>query len=179
MGNCGKLLIIAEYNMELKYDNDIHEAEAVKTEGGYSVSIDGVEFSATATAANRNTLIFRSEGRTVTAFAAQDGDNYYVVIDGRPFVFEKPKDEDKSYDEATSNDNRQEVAPPMPGSVVKLEVEKGQSVKEGESLVIVEAMKMETSLFASIDGIVTEINVEAGQQVDSDTILCVVEKPEE
>jgi biotin carboxyl carrier protein len=165
--------------MELKYNNEIIEIELEQLDDGISAFVGGEEFPAGAAAANANTIIFRREGKTTTAFAAQDSDNYYVVIDGRPFVFEKPKDEEKSFDSAADNGNRQEVVPPMPGSVVKIEVEEGQSVKEGDVLIIVEAMKMETSLFASIDGVVSEISAEGGQQVDSDTVLCVVEKPEE
>ncbi|MFP4528316.1 MAG: biotin/lipoyl-containing protein [Candidatus Kapaibacterium sp.] len=164
--------------MEIKFNNEIHEIIPEKRDDGFVATIGGEIFDAKATAANANTIIFRRGGRTFAAFAAQDAENYYVVIDGRPFVFEKPKDEEKSFESAADNGNRQDVTTPMPGSVVKVEVEVGQEVKEGDPLVIVEAMKMETSLFASIDGVVTKISATAGEQVDSDTVLVVVEKPD-
>ncbi len=67
----------------------------------------------------------------------------------------------------------------MPGSIVKVLVEKGQKVDEGDGLIIIEAMKMETTMYSSISGIVTEVNAKAGEQVDSDKVLLVVEKEKE
>lgn len=66
----------------------------------------------------------------------------------------------------------------MPGSVVKLLVQQGQSVEEGAPIIVVEAMKMEITLYSSISGVVTEINVEPGQQVDSDKTLVVIKRNE-
>ena len=60
---------------------------------------------------------------------------------------------------------------PMPGLVVKVEVEPGQQVKKGDGLVIVEAMKMENELKASYSGIIKEIKVEAGQTVEKNQAL--------
>lgn len=68
------------------------------------------------------------------------------------------------------------IKSPMPGTVVKVLVENGQSVKEGDALIIVEAMKMETTLFAAIDGTVTEVNAKEKDQVDADYILIKVKK---
>jgi 3-methylcrotonyl-CoA carboxylase alpha subunit len=73
----------------------------------------------------------------------------------------------------------QEVQPgsciaPMPGKVVKLCVELGQSVHAGQVLLILEAMKMEHSVSASQDGTVEQLLVEQGQQVEADTVLAVV-----
>ncbi|OLF73197.1 acetyl/propionyl-CoA carboxylase subuit alpha [Maricaulis sp. W15] len=63
------------------------------------------------------------------------------------------------------------VVSPMPGLVVSLEVEEGQSVKTGEPLVIVEAMKMENVLRAETDGTIKSIKVEAGASVAADELL--------
>ena len=64
----------------------------------------------------------------------------------------------------------------MPGSIVKILVEPNQKVGEGEPIVIVEAMKMEITLYSSIEGIVSEINVQVGEQVDSDKVLVVINR---
>lgn len=55
---------------------------------------------------------------------------------------------------------------PMPGRVVKVLVEKGQEVKPGQSLVVVEAMKMENEVRAKTAGIVAEVHVRAGETVE-------------
>ena len=63
---------------------------------------------------------------------------------------------------------------PMPGKVVKVLVSAEQSVCAGDTLVILEAMKMEHSVTAPTDGIVTELAVAEGDQVDTDQLLVVI-----
>jgi biotin carboxyl carrier protein len=66
---------------------------------------------------------------------------------------------------------------PMPGLVVKVDVAAGDSVTEGQGLVIVEAMKMENELLAEVDGVVSRVRVEAGQAVEKDQVLLEFEDP--
>ena len=64
---------------------------------------------------------------------------------------------------------------PMPGLVLKIEVEPGQHVKKGDGLVIVEAMKMENELKAGAPGVVKEIKVTSRQPVEKNQVLIVFE----
>ncbi|OGC90878.1 MAG: hypothetical protein A2W25_13200 [candidate division Zixibacteria bacterium RBG_16_53_22] len=64
---------------------------------------------------------------------------------------------------------------PMPGLVVKVEVEVGQHVKKGDGLVIVEAMKMENELRAHAPAIIREIRIRPGQAVEKNQELIVFE----
>ncbi len=66
------------------------------------------------------------------------------------------------------------VAAPMPGLVVRIDVEVGQAVKAGQGVVIVEAMKMENELKAPADGVVARIGVETGQTVEKGATLVVL-----
>ncbi len=68
-----------------------------------------------------------------------------------------------------------EVKAPMPGLVLEIMVEAGQTVKEGEPLFILEAMKMENVLKSPGDGTIAEIVVEKGAPVDKGAILLVME----
>ncbi|MEU8633678.1 biotin carboxylase N-terminal domain-containing protein [Amycolatopsis sp. NPDC048633] len=63
---------------------------------------------------------------------------------------------------------------PMPGTVVRLAVQAGDPVKAGDPLLWLEAMKMEHRIAAPADGVVTELPVTVGQQVEVGTILAVV-----
>jgi biotin carboxyl carrier protein len=67
------------------------------------------------------------------------------------------------------------IAAPMPGLVVRIEVEPGQQVKAGQGVVVVEAMKMENELKAPADGVVARIEVKAGQTVNKGATLLVLE----
>ena len=68
-----------------------------------------------------------------------------------------------------------EVGATLSGSVVKLLVDKGASVKKGDPIIVTEAMKMETTITAPVDGIVSEIHVKAGQRIESGDLLMVIE----
>jgi len=70
------------------------------------------------------------------------------------------------------------VRAPMPGLVVKVNVEEGDLVEAGRGLLVVEAMKMENSLTAPVGGRVGTIHVVAGQTVEKDEILMEMMPPE-
>jgi biotin carboxyl carrier protein len=67
------------------------------------------------------------------------------------------------------------LAAPMPGKVVRVEVEAGQRVEPGDGLIVIEAMKMENEFRAGGAGTVREVRVQAGQAVNAGDILIVVE----
>ncbi len=64
-----------------------------------------------------------------------------------------------------------ELTAPMPGMVLKLVVAVGDSVKKGDSLIVLEAMKMENNIKAAGDGIVSEIAVAPGDKVEKNQVL--------
>ena len=63
---------------------------------------------------------------------------------------------------------------PMPGKVIDLKVKKGNKVKVGDTLIVLEAMKMEHSIKASEDGVVSELLVSTNDQVENGALLMVV-----
>ena len=64
---------------------------------------------------------------------------------------------------------------PMPGKVINLNVKKGSKVKTGDTLVILEAMKMEHSIKAAEDGIISELYVSNNDQVENGALLMVID----
>ncbi|OQX75711.1 MAG: hypothetical protein B6D64_11175 [Bacteroidetes bacterium 4484_276] len=72
-------------------------------------------------------------------------------------------------------DDIRKIASPMPGKVVKILVEVGDEVKEGDTLIIVSAMKMESEYKVQKDRVVKEILVKEGDTVDGNQTLIVVE----
>ncbi|MEO9336383.1 pyruvate carboxylase [Mesorhizobium sp. SB112] len=71
--------------------------------------------------------------------------------------------------------NEAHVGAPMPGVVSALAVKTGQSVKSGDVLLSIEAMKMETALHAERDGTIVEVLVQTGDQIDAKDLLVVFE----
>ncbi|QTN31144.1 hypothetical protein HZ994_01990 [Akkermansiaceae bacterium] len=63
----------------------------------------------------------------------------------------------------------------LPGILTEIAVSPGTEVKDGDKLVVIEAMKMLTTVSAPVDGIVKEIVVKKGIQIDSDDLLVTLE----
>ena len=68
----------------------------------------------------------------------------------------------------------EQVVAPMPGKVLQLKVSEGDSVKDGDTLLILEAMKMENEIVANASGNVKKINVAANDMVDTGDVLLVI-----
>lgn len=68
----------------------------------------------------------------------------------------------------------EQVKSPMPGTIVKVNVSAGQSVKNGDVLAVLEAMKMENEIMAPHDAKIAQVLVDAGTKVDSGTPLLVL-----
>ena len=67
------------------------------------------------------------------------------------------------------------VNAPMVGKIVNVVASVGDQVNEDDTIVVMEAMKMEIEVVAPAAGTVTAINVAAGDQVDPDTVIAVIE----
>ena len=66
------------------------------------------------------------------------------------------------------------VVAPMPGNILKVNVSVGQTVKEGDLLVVLEAMKMENEIYAPCAGTVTAVSVSKGSTVDTGALLVAI-----
>ncbi|MBX3044238.1 MAG: acetyl-CoA carboxylase biotin carboxyl carrier protein subunit [Candidatus Kapabacteria bacterium] len=111
------------------------------------------------------------------AYAAKDDKHIYVMYEGVQYIFDIMPDEAFFIDESEVNDDSHEhIKAPMPGSIVKILVNEGDTVEEGAPIIIIEAMKMETKLYASISGIIKQINCKVGEQVDSDLVIVEIVK---
>ena len=107
-----------------------------------------------------------------------NGENYDVTLVPEPVVEKKrpvvkPVVNNAKADEG--DDLQDALLSPLPGTIVEIKVKEGDEVKEGDSLVVLEAMKMNNNLEAVCNGKVTAIEVNAGDAVKENTVLVVVE----
>ena len=66
------------------------------------------------------------------------------------------------------------VTAPMPGTILQVKVSQGQSVKKGDVICVLEAMKMENDIPAPCDGVIVSINVQKGASVGAGDILASI-----
>jgi 3-methylcrotonyl-CoA carboxylase alpha subunit len=102
--------------------------------------------------------------------AIRDGDGLVLFSAGNPFRVSLRTD-GSAHGPASSGD----ILSPMPGRIIAVEVAAGDTVVKGQKLLTLEAMKMEHSLTAPFDGVVAELNAEAGAQVQVEALLVRIE----
>ena len=68
----------------------------------------------------------------------------------------------------------EQVAAPMPGNILAVNVKEGDAVKKGDVLMILEAMKMENEIMAGVDGVITSVCVAKGATVETGAVLCTI-----
>ena len=69
----------------------------------------------------------------------------------------------------------EQIRAPMPGNILAVNVTAGQTVKKGDVLMVLEAMKMENEIMCPRDGVVASVNTSKGATVESGTLLCVLQ----
>jgi biotin carboxyl carrier protein len=69
----------------------------------------------------------------------------------------------------------EQVTSPMPGNILAVNVAAGDTVKRGQVLMVLEAMKMENEIMCPCDGRVVSVNTSKGATVESGTLLCVIQ----
>ncbi len=118
-------------------------------------------------------LLVRRGGHSEIVYIAREGDRRFVSAGGHYYGVSDPAQDSGRYsggDERTPEGGTC-IKAPMPGRVIKLNVVEGEEVKKYQSLLIVEAMKMENDIRSAADGVVKKIHVVAGELVDSEKTL--------
>lgn len=140
----------------------------------WRLTIDGVEVPLQATRDRTGAwLVDTHQGRRRLWMASRK-DERFVFCDGKVHTFKlhDPEQEDSE----TSADRGPNLVADMPGKVVQIKVGLGDKVEVGETLMIVESMKMETELRAAVKGIVKQIHVAAGQVTgQGDPLMDIIE----
>lgn len=122
------------------------------------------------------TRLMLVDGRSHTLVARRDEtDGWDLYLDGERFnadvVDERTRAIREMTGQAEGDTGPRPVRAPMPGLVVRVDVAEGDRVAAGQSVVIVEAMKMENDLKAGSAGRVSRIHVAAGEAVDKGAVL--------
>jgi biotin carboxyl carrier protein len=129
-------------------------------------------------------LVLSESGRVHRVRIARDGGRWLVLVDGRAIDLAEPEPDESNRGggEAGGAGGGRRVVAPMPGKVIKVCVAPGEAVRKNQTLVIVEAMKMENEIKAAADGTVLKVDVAAGELVDAERVLVELEpagKPKE
>jgi len=101
-------------------------------------------------------------------------DGNTAVVNGKTFQVELNSVSNSSSPSAETSDQSVAITAEMPGKVIRLLVDVGTTISEGDSLLVLEAMKMEMPISATISGTLTEISVSPGDQVAAGDTLALI-----
>jgi biotin carboxyl carrier protein len=151
------------------------EVEILEREGTHlRARIDGREVSAQfdALASGGGTLSI--DGRRFRIASARRKDTILVAVGPRTFSFVRAEEGGRHRARGLA---AAEITAPMPGKVLRVPVREGDAVVAGQTLVVLEAMKMETALAAESDAVVKRVLVAPGQMVDHGALLIELTPP--
>lgn len=127
----------------------------------------------TADGAEAAELLVAVDAQVRRAIVVRSGERLLVSLDGRAHVFALGEEARRG---AAATGTGVAVAP-MPGKIVRVLVAAGDAVEAGDPLVVLEAMKMETTLRAEVAGTVRVIAAEAGAMVEAGAVLVEIAPP--
>jgi biotin carboxyl carrier protein len=158
-----------EYIIEIDQDDEI-------TVNGQKYQIDVRRFG------DSGVMSMLLDNRSIEAVVDQQDDTFEVLMRGELYTVQVQ--DERTYRLAQARkavggaSGEMVVKAPMPGVIVSTPVAEKSMVKKGQTVVILESMKMENELKAPRDGMVKRVHVEAGVNVDKNQTLVTVGDPE-
>ena len=159
--------------VKLMLDGVEHDIEIVRRKPHLVLRVDGrlrtVEAVPASGAGAREMTL---DGERVTLVHAGAGGLRHVRIAGRTFDVEviDPREEADR-----AGGGHDDIHAPMPGAVVSVQKQPGETVARGETVLTIESMKLQTALPAPRDGVVAEVLKRAGETFDKDEVVARLE----
>ncbi|MFN8460178.1 MAG: acetyl-CoA carboxylase biotin carboxyl carrier protein subunit [Anaerolineales bacterium] len=155
------------------YNSEAFFVDLTSTGKSHHVAIDDKAAEVEILHAENGKLSLLIDGERVIAYVSSDGAKRWVTINGQTFALTRQSRTRKS----GSGGQRAtgELTAPMPGLVRSVNVAEGESVAKGQTLLVLEAMKMEIRIHAPVDGMVKKLLVKQGQTVEREQVLITVE----
>jgi acetyl/propionyl-CoA carboxylase alpha subunit len=153
---------------DITVDNDRAFKIAIdERDGLYNLEIDGQSTTVDMTSIKgRSHLSLLIDNRSYEAIIGRDGEFYRVVVCGEEFQVLVEDEEIKKFIGTRK---------PLPGIVVSIGVSRGDEVKKGDCLLVLEAMKMRNEIKSSRDGVIKGILVQTGHTVAKGSVLLTYE----
>ena len=160
--------------LQAELNQQKHELE-IKREGDkVFAKVDDRRYELEASEVEKDVYLFKFNHQVFQIYVSPNG---IVNVGNHQFeiVITDPKRLRGSIGAGEQTDGAAEIKTAMPGKVVRILVEQGAEIKQGEGVIVVEAMKMQNEMKAPKDGIIKEIRVAEGATVNAGDILVVIE----
>jgi len=148
--------------LELQHGTDTHLLDVRREGETWRVTLDEAADPIEILSVHEDEIAFARDGARGRAWVARRGAERLVFLDGVVHTL-RLADDDEAEDTDDMGGGGPNVTAKMPGTVVKVLVAEGDAVAEGDPLLIMEAMKMETEIASPLNGRVAKVHAAAGQ----------------
>lgn len=163
--------------MELKYKSLKYQIDNIIDDNLITGKINNNKIDLSLEKINKNEFTFNNAGIKQYVYAVENDKLIFVNVNGDYFKFEKVSEHDHDYgEEEVIDSNHELIFAQIPGNIIKILVNEGDEIEEGTALIIIEAMKMETTLYSSISGKIIKINAVEKEQANMDAALIEIRK---
>jgi geranyl-CoA carboxylase alpha subunit len=159
-------LIFGELRKHVRYSRS--------ADGAITVSFDGRKTAVSLIRAEAPDIVFEAGGARRRAMALWDGATLHLSVGGSSFLFEEAGAHGAEDDASVGG----AIAAPVAGLLIKVLAEPGEIVEAGQTLALIEAMKMETRVTAACAGRIVAAHAKTGEQVANGALLFEIEKLE-
>lgn len=151
-----------------------HNLELSRSAEGYQLHLANQVIAFDLKSGSDNRARLTLDGVHYEVVIATRGDDVFVHLNGEAYQlrYENPL---KRLAEAGQGGAEDRVLAPMPGSIVSVQVKPGDTVTKGQTLLVMESMKMETTVTAPRDGVIEAVTYDKGQTFDRDALLLSLE----
>ncbi len=161
-------------------DNQKHEIEIKRARDKIFADIDGRQYELEASAPEPNVYLFKRDGKIYQIFVSprQNANEPFSVNVGNHNFTVKIIDPKRLRGTSGTSEHAggvAEIKTAMPGKLVRVLVEVGAEIKQGDGVLVVEAMKMQNEMKSPKDGIVKEIHFAEGATVNAGDVLAIIE----
>jgi biotin carboxyl carrier protein len=162
----------------LSIGDEVHEVEVDERDGRFTLRIDGEDVPVDLRTAGAGPASLLLDGDSFEVVATEQEEGYEVLVGHHLFdvVVERPNLSNGAAapGEEGAAHPPAHVRTPLTGVVVDVRVEAGTEVTKGQTLVVVESMKMNNELRAPRDGTVGQVHVQQGDRVERNTTLVTI-----
>jgi len=154
-----------------------HRLELARAEAGWHCRLDGRDIKIDAVLVQRDVLSVLIAGNAYEIKREQTGTDMHLWVGSVPYLAElhDPRSLRRRRGRGADEKGPRKLLAPMPGKVVRILIGEGQPVEAGQSILVVEAMKMQNEIKSPKKGTVQKIVAAEGANVNAGDVLAIVE----
>ena len=155
--------------------NNFKKFEVIENNGLLKISNGKKVYQVDLKLLDKNLYSLMIDNQSYIFEAVENGKEINIILNQHeysiPVLNNREKIEAEMMGSSSLSEEKGEIRAPMPGLILKIEVQKGDTVTVGHPLIIMEAMKMENEIRSQIDGKIQEVQVKENQKVEKDDLL--------